>query len=105
MKGSFPPSQTFPASWFRSPNLFRRRKRKRRAENEAASRTLSPLLGLHMLFSHTQFENERFGKIHECIRTAGVKNGVRQIADMMPDPGRINASATMGPIVLWLRAG
>jgi hypothetical protein len=69
------------------------------------ARTLSPLFSLHLLFCDAEFENKCLGKFHQGVRAASVKNGIGQIANMMLDPGCINAPAAARPIVLRLGTG
>ena len=74
------------------------------AKNLAAD--LAPLLRLHLLFRETETVNhELLSEIHERIRAAGVKNGIRQIGGDFLNPFRRDATGATRPIVFGRGAG
>src|SRR5439155_15178648 len=86
----------------------RRPRLARSTRNQPPATCLTPFLRLELFLWHLEVnQHEVFGKPHQLVRTAGIKDGGRQILNVFFDPLGGDAPAPARPRVLWMqpRAG
>src|SRR5579871_4048939 len=62
--------------------------------------SLTPFLSFHLRLWHAQFEDNAFGEFHQSRGTAGIKDCLRQVFGVRPEPGGIDSAASAGPPVI-----